>query len=281
MFEILPVNDDDVLAIKVSGKLTDADYKQFLPQLEAMIGRAGRISLYVEMHDFEGWDAKAAWDDMRFGLQHDDDFRRIAIVTDKTLIHAATHFINVFSHIEMRVFDFSESSVAWDWLREAEDENTSQPLTEYRHILLPTDFSGLSDVAAQRALQLAEQHGASLHVMHAVDDIIYYNEAYDPIVAESPLPDDFFMIQAEEHMQKFSERNRFDGKAEITTQWGNPKRSIISLAHELDIDLIVMGAHGRHGLSGLMGSVSTAVLHKVSCDVLIVRHQGGTVQGRP
>ncbi len=75
MFEILPVNDDkDILAFKATGKLTDADYKQFLPVLEEMIRNNGRISLYIEMQAFEGWEAKAAWDDLRFGLQHDDDF---------------------------------------------------------------------------------------------------------------------------------------------------------------------------------------------------------------
>ena len=43
MFEIIPVNDKDILAFKAIGKLTDADYKQFLPIMEEMIRKRGRI----------------------------------------------------------------------------------------------------------------------------------------------------------------------------------------------------------------------------------------------
>jgi len=52
---------------------------------------------------------------------------------------------------------------------------------------------------------------------------------------------------------------------------GQSKRSIISWAQERNIDLIVMGSHGRHGVERLLGSVSNAVLHKATCDVLIVK----------
>ncbi|PCJ87419.1 MAG: hypothetical protein COA54_05930 [Thiotrichaceae bacterium] len=272
VFEILPVNDKDILAFKATGKLTDADYKQFLPMLEEMIRNTGRVSLYIELQDFEGWEAKAAWDDLRFGLQHDDDFKRIVIIGDKSWQHAAIAFVNFFSHIEMRFFDNSESGAAWDWLREKpQASELSKPLQSYKNILLPTDFSVYSDMAAKRALQIVEQTGANLFVLHAVEDFAYYNEAYDPVVVSIPLPNDFLMVQAQEHMQKFCERNNLGEGIEFDTQWGNPKWSIISLANERNSDLIVMGSHGRHGMERLLGSVSTSVLHKASCDVLIVK----------
>jgi len=273
MFEILPVNDKDILAFRASGKLTDADYKQFLPVLEEMIRKSGRISLYIEMQDFEGWEAQAAWDDLHFGLQHDDDFKRIAIIAEKPLIHAAIGFVNLFSHIEMRFFDNSETEAAWDWLREKPAASESaEPVQPYKNILLPTDFSAHSDMAAKRARQIAEQHGAHLHVLHAVEDFVYYNEAYDPVVAEIPLPqDDILMQRAIEQMQKFCERNELDRNTEIETQWGSPKWSIVSWANEKNIDLIIMGSHGRHGIERLLGSVSNSVLHKARCDVLIVK----------
>ena len=272
MFEILPVNDKDILAFKATGKLTDADYKQFLPLLEEMIQKTSRVSLYIEMQDFEGWEAKAAWDDLRFGLQHDDDFKRIAIIGDKSWQHAAISFVNFFSHIEMRFFDSSESETAWDWLREKpQDSKSSRPVQPYKNILLPTDFSVYSDIAAKRALQVADQYEAKLYVLHAVEDFTYYNETYDPVVASIPLPNDFLMVQAQEHMDKFCERNNLGKDVEFETQWGNPKRSIISWAHEKNSDLIVMGSHGRHGIEHLLGSVSNSVLHKAYCDVLIVK----------
>ncbi len=273
MFEILPVNEDtSILALKVSGKLTDADYRQFLPVLEEMIRKVGRISLYIELKDFEGWEVKAAWDDLRFDLQHDDDFKRIAVVADRPLIHAVTGFVNFFSHIEMRFFDNNETDAAWDWLRESTQAGeSSEPVQLYKNILLPTDFSVYSDMAAKRALQIARQYDAGLHVLHAVEDYTYYNEAYDPVIASIPLPDDFHMVQADEHMQKFCERNGLGEDVDVKTQWGRPKKSIILWAQQKNCDLIVMGSHGRHGVGRLLGSVSSAVLHKALCDVLIVK----------
>lgn len=273
MFEILPVNDKNILAFKASGKLSDADYKKFLPVLETMIRKKGRISLYVELQNFEGWEAKAAWDDLHFGLQHDNDFKRIAIIADKPLVHAAIGFINFFSHIEMRFFENSESQAAWNWLREETSVSQSdEPLQPYKNILLPTDFSAHSDIAAKRALQIAEQTGAQLHVLHSIEEVMYYNEAYDPMVADIPLPDDdFLMTQAIEHMQKFCERNNLSKAAVIETQWGSPRWSIIAWANDKNTDLIVMGSHGRQGLGRLLGSVSNSVLHKAHCDVLIVK----------
>jgi len=273
MFEILPVNDKDILAFKAIGKLTDADYKQFLPILEEMIRKTGRVSMYIEMQDFEGWETRAIWDDLRFDFQHSHDFKRIAIITDKPLIQAAIGFVNLFSHIKIRFFDNNASEAAWDWLREKPAASESEkPLQPYNNILLPTDFSVYSDRAAKRALQMAEQYGAQLHVLHAVEDFVYYNEAYDPVITEIPLPDDdILMRQAVEHMQKFCERNELDKKAKIENLWGNPKWSIISWANEKNMDLIIMGSHGRHGISRLLGSVSNSVLHKAHCDVLIVK----------
>jgi len=279
MFEILPINnkDKDILAFKVSGKLTDADYKQFLPVLETMIQKKGRISLYIEAQDFKGWEAKAAWDDLRFGLQHDNDFKRIAIISDKSLVHTATGFVNFFSHIDMRFFDENESEAAWDWLREIPQASKSlAPVQPYKNILLPTDFSVHSDIAARRALQIAKQDGAQLHVLHAVENLVYYNEAYDPVIAEiDPPEDDLLFKMATEHMQKYCERNNLDkllGKAvKIEIQWGNPKWSILAMAEKNNTDLIVMGSHGHHGFERLLGSVSNAVLHKARCDVLIVK----------
>jgi universal stress protein A len=272
MFEILPVNDKDILAFKATGKLTDADYKQFLPMLEEMIRNAGRVSLYIEMQDFEGWEAKAAWDDLRFGLQHDDDFKRIAIIGDKSWQHAAIGFVNFFSHIEMRFFDDSESEAAWDWLREKPQASvTSKPIQPYKNILLPTDFSVYSDMAAKRASQIAEQYGANLHVLHVVENFTYYNEIYDPVLADIPPPNETLMVQAYENIRKFGDRSSLGKDVELEILWGFPKRSIVLRAHQKNSDLIVMGSHGRHGMERLLGSVSNTVLHKASCDVLIVK----------
>jgi universal stress protein A len=57
-------------------------------------------------------------------------------------------------------------------------------------------------------------------------------------------------------------------------QWlelGSPKLEIVRIAEENDVDLIVVGSHGRHGFALLLGSTANGVLHHATCDVLAVR----------
>ena len=52
---------------------------------------------------------------------------------------------------------------------------------------------------------------------------------------------------------------------------GQPAASIRTLAEKLEVDAIVLGTHGRHGLGRLLGSTATGVLHGVPCDALVVK----------
>lgn len=62
---------------------------------------------------------------------------------------------------------------------------------------------------------------------------------------------------------------------------GHPARAIHHVAQEEDVDLIVVGSHGRHGLGLLLGSTANGVLHGASCDVLAVRLPDSSSQERP
>jgi universal stress protein A len=50
-----------------------------------------------------------------------------------------------------------------------------------------------------------------------------------------------------------------------------PHQEIVSIAEREQVDLIVLGSHGRHGLALLLGSTANSVLHNASCDVMAVR----------
>ena len=65
---------------------------------------------------------------------------------------------------------------------------------------------------------------------------------------------------------------------EISNQWllwGIPKQEIINVAEQQQVDLIVVGSHGRHGLALLLGSTANSILHTAKCDVLAVRLKEG------
>ncbi len=272
MFEILPVNEKNVLAFKATGKLTDADYQMFLPVLEEMIRRTGPVSLYIELQDFHGWEAQAAWDDFRFGIRHDHDFRRIAIVGDKSVVHAAVGLTNLFSNSEIKYFEQNDSDSAWGWLEEVTQESEIRSHSQaYKNILLPTDFSAYSDASAQRAIQIAMQSGARLQVLHIVEDLTYFSEDFDPLEIDFSLIKNTLMTQAEEKMHEFSRRNELDDDVEHKIKMGSPKRDILLWAGRNNSDLIVLGSKGLRGIGRLLGSVSSSVLHKAVCDVLIVK----------
>ena len=272
MFELLPVNDKGIFAFKASGKLSDADYRKFLPTLEELIRKSGRVSLYIELEDFQGWEPKAAWDDLRFGMQHDRDFRRIAIVGDKAWEHSAIALANFFTHSKMLFFSKAEAELAWDWLKETpHQQEPVTPVQPYRHILLATDFSEFSERAALRALELSQHYNARFEVLHVVEEMVFYAEEYDPVIADIPLQNEVLKEQAEVSMKKFAGRTGLPGDIRLEVQWGQPKWGIVSWSREQDIDLIVMGSHGRHGFKRLLGSVSSSVLHQAHCEVLVVK----------
>jgi hypothetical protein len=58
------------VGFKLSGKLHDEDYKKFIPQVDAELARAGKVSTLTQFHDFHGWDFHALWDDIKFSTTH-------------------------------------------------------------------------------------------------------------------------------------------------------------------------------------------------------------------
>ncbi|HSE05560.1 MAG TPA: universal stress protein [Methylomirabilota bacterium] len=119
-------------------------------------------------------------------------------------------------------------------------------------ILFPTDFSPASEAAGRIARQMAVQSGARLHVLHVV-----------PPVTDPSLP--------AEHLAQAA-RSLADGlRVETTLLSGWAARNIVDYAREKRIDLIVVGTHGRTGIThALLGSVAETVVRLAPCLVLTV-----------
>lgn len=133
-------------------------------------------------------------------------------------------------------------------------------------ILMPTDFSRPSEHALDYAHNLAQQFGASLHLLHVVNR---------PLLAEG--------LPAEAHIsEKFESDKVRDTEARLRmlapdaastdVVFGCASKAIVDRASRLGADLIVMGSHGRAGIAHLMlGSVAEAVVRTARCPVLTVR----------
>lgn len=93
-----------LVRIDASGTLDKSDYEQLVPELERLLAERTQVRLLVVLHDFHGWTAKAAIDEVRFDLRHRKDFDRIAIVGDSKWEAWGTKVSAPFFEGDMRFF---------------------------------------------------------------------------------------------------------------------------------------------------------------------------------
>jgi len=276
MFETFSVSNTQIVGVRVSGMLTDEDYKRFLPVLEELIAKNGPISICLDMEDFQGWSPKAAWEDLKFGLTHDIDIRRVALIGAPEWVKWMFHLFAVFFTSEIRFFPPEEKNRAIAWLESADrpDANTNaKKKTEqrpYAHILLATDFSPHAEQAALRAREIAGRYQARLSIIHVFDDFVLYDEFFEPVAEERLLLQQTLQDSAREQLTRLAEKIGVS-QANASLLTGPPKPTILSFAKEHDIDLIVLGSHGRRGIERLLGSVASGIVNSATCDVLTVR----------
>ncbi len=149
-----------------------------------------------------------------------------------------------------------------------------------KNILVPTDFSELSNVAAVYAAKLAVALKATLHIQHVVADPLSGGWATD--VGQLPVVLERIANEAREKLDKtlsriLSAQERAAlGNVESSVGTGSPADEIMQYADNHNIDLIVMGTHGQGGVEKMwLGSVTEKVLRKVHCPVLAVRRPSG------
>jgi nucleotide-binding universal stress UspA family protein len=120
---------------------------------------------------------------------------------------------------------------------------------------------------------MAEAFGASLHVVHVMEDLLAHAWAAEVYVSSMPQLRDEIEKESRQRLEGLltgSDRKTF--RAEVALLAGNPFLEIIRYAKANDIDLIVMGTHGRGPIAHmLLGSVAEKVVRKSPCPVLTVR----------
>lgn len=143
-----------------------------------------------------------------------------------------------------------------------------------KHVLVATDFSDASGAALEYGRQFTRMFGATLHVMHVVENVMarFAADAY-PVL----LPD--LQREVEESGEKRllalltpEDRSQLHAVPIVRTST-SPAAAIVEYAKDADVDLIIMGTHGRGAVAKLlMGSVAERVVRTAACPVLTVRH---------
>ena len=142
-------------------------------------------------------------------------------------------------------------------------------------ILVATDFSAASDAALAFARTLASRFGASLHLLHILEDP-YVTGAFAPeVYAPPPAGLRESWLRSAEATMAMLVTEADTAAFNITTDvvFGPIAHTIVERASQIGADLIVMGTHGRGGVAHLlMGSVAERVVRTAGCPVLTVHH---------
>lgn len=109
------IDDTFFLTLKAIGKLTHADYEVITPMLDSALGevKAPKVRALIDGTEMEGWELRAAWDDLKLGLKHGNEFEKIAIFGNKGWQEIAAKIGGWFISGEARYFQQEADALAW------------------------------------------------------------------------------------------------------------------------------------------------------------------------
>jgi len=143
-------------------------------------------------------------------------------------------------------------------------------MKDYQHILLAIDYSEQGVYVAEKARSLAYRYQAKLSIIHVLDNIPMPDTNYGTVIPLDQDSSDELLEAEKAKLMQLGDQLNVD-LANRWMLWGVPKQEIIHIAEQEQVDLIVVGSHGRHGLALLLGSTANSVLHYAKCDVMAIR----------
>jgi manganese transport protein len=140
------------------------------------------------------------------------------------------------------------------------------PAPSYRRILLPLDHSSRDRDAVAHAAAMAKAHAARLYLLHVEEGVT--SQMFGAISSTAEVE------SGRSYFERIADDLRAQGiDAELRVVHGNkPRAAIVQAGHDLDPDLIVMGAHGHNTLKDIVfGTTINAVRHQLKVPILVVR----------
>jgi universal stress protein A len=141
-------------------------------------------------------------------------------------------------------------------------------MAAYRKILVLLDLSDGSEQVALAGINLAQQSGAAVVILHVVEYVPL--EPVGESLMATPQVEDNLVDIARTKLNDLLQRLKHSS-ATARVEVGNTKMEILRVAEEEKADLIVLGSRERHGLAILVNFTEDTVLHAAHCDLLAVR----------
>ncbi|ODC03477.1 hypothetical protein BFW38_07885 [Terasakiispira papahanaumokuakeensis] len=109
------IDDRIFVSMKAIGTLSHDDFDQVTPMLDSALGsvRSPEVDVLMDATQFEGWEARALWDDFKLGLKHGSKFRRIAIVGNREWQERLAKIGDWFMTGQVRYFELIEEALNW------------------------------------------------------------------------------------------------------------------------------------------------------------------------
>ena len=171
---------------------------------------------------------------------------------------------------------FRDQSKALAWLKELTNRAERDEYIGYRHILVATDFSEYSNAALKKAIELSTPFSSKITLLHAAETFSsdmypYIGELAVPVLVDNPEIEEKRLKEIHKRIEEqLKQRGYSEIEIDIKIEVGHPVDSIIEFSRKNNVDLIVMGSHGRRGLARLLGSSTNGVVNHAPCDVLTV-----------
>ena len=108
-------DDRFFLSLKAQGKLTHKDYEIITPMIDSALAEVKdpKVKALIDATELQGWEARAAWDDVKLGLKHGSEFEKIAIYGNKQWQEVLAKIGGWFISGEVRYFEGESEAIAW------------------------------------------------------------------------------------------------------------------------------------------------------------------------
>ncbi|SFV51467.1 hypothetical protein MNB_SV-6-769 [hydrothermal vent metagenome] len=109
------VENNFLLSLKASGKLTHEDYEMITPMIDSALSEVKdpKVKAIIDATQLDGWEPRAAWDDFKIGLKHGNEFEKIAIYGNKDWQKFAAKIGSWFMSGEIKYFNDYDEAIRW------------------------------------------------------------------------------------------------------------------------------------------------------------------------
>jgi universal stress protein A len=137
-------------------------------------------------------------------------------------------------------------------------------------MLIATDATADSDRVASRAARIAKIYGSRVTLLHVLEHLPT-DIPVEPVPPEGVDKIEWFRNHALNKLEALADRSGLSAAGiTVAVTADSARKEIVRFAQEQGVDLIIIGAHERHGMAFFHGATTDGVVHKAPCDVLLV-----------